>query len=96
MTRATFKELHRTARLGNLGTLTFAAGDLYQWFLTQVYDLRFPHVGDDRHFGWPRQFDSLRQSTAQRLKWKRQAAYVAHVRFCSRCKTTHHEYHDCA
>lgn len=95
MTRSRFTDLHRMARLGNLGSLTFAAGSSFDWFLTQVYDLRFPHIGDDKHFGWPRQFDSLRQSTANRLKWKRQSAYAARIRFCSRCKSTHHDQHDC-
>jgi hypothetical protein len=95
MNQIKFRELHRTARLGNLGTLSFSAGSLYDWFLTQVYDLRFPHIGDDKHFGWPRCFDSLRHSTATRLKWKRQKAYVSHIKFCSRCKCEHHEYHDC-
>ena len=50
MTRERFKELHRAARVGNLGTLACTLpGKLYQWFLTEVYDLRFPHIGDDRH-----------------------------------------------
>lgn len=94
MTRELFKELHRIARMGNLGTLTFRAGDAYYWFLEQVYDIRFPHVGDSRH-NVPRSFDPLRVSTRNRLAWKRQKAYVANIRFCKRCHREHHQYHDC-
>lgn len=95
MTRETFHMLHRQARLGNLGSLTFQAGQLYYWFLENVYDLRFPHLGNDRHFGWPKCFDSLRQSTRNRLAWKRQSEYVAQITFCSICKTHHHRHHEC-
>lgn len=33
---------------------------LYQWLLTEVYDPRFPHIGDDRHGMNGRNFNSLR------------------------------------
>lgn len=49
MTRERFKTLHRAARLGDLGSLACTLpGDVYQWFLREVYDLRFPHFGEDR------------------------------------------------
>lgn len=95
MTRTLHYDLHRTARLGNLGTLTVRAGELYYWYLENVYDLRFPHVGDGRHGHLPHTFDALRVSAAQRLRWKRQSAYVAHVKLCRRCHSVHHEHHDC-
>ena len=94
MKRETFSELHRTARLGNLGTLACRAGELYDWFLTEVYDLRFPHVGDRRYLTVTT-FDSLRVSTARRLAWRRQAEYAAHVKYCRSCLSVHHEHHDC-
>ena len=95
MSKTKFKELHRLARIGNLGTLTFTAGDLYHWFLTEVYDLRFPHVGDGRHGHLPWTFDPLRVSTADRLKWKRQRDYVAGIKLCCRCKSMHHQNAEC-
>lgn len=61
MNRNTYKERHRIARLGNLGTLACSSGCTrgeYQFFLREVYDLRFPHIGDSRHNVW-RSFDSL-------------------------------------
>lgn len=72
MTRERFKELHRAARAGNLGTLACTLPDkLYHWFLLEVYDLRFPHVGDDRRrvdeLIQRRAFDSMRHGgTTQR------------------------------
>jgi hypothetical protein len=94
MTRSTYKTLHRTARLGNLGSLTFSAGEHYYWFLEEVYDIRFPHIGDSRH-NVPRTFDPLQVSTRHRLAWKRQRTYLERVKFCARCHSVHHDQHDC-
>jgi len=60
LSRKSFRAAHRLARLGSLGSLAcrFPAAP-YQWFLREVYDLRHPHVGNDRH-SFPRTFDSLR------------------------------------
>ena len=61
----TYKARHRLARMGNLGVLACSMqGDLYQWFLREVYDIRFPHVGDERHMR-ARTFDSLRGKLAK-------------------------------
>ena len=50
MTRAKYYEHHRQARLGNLGPLAMVLNSqAYRWFLYEVYDLRHPHVGQDRH-----------------------------------------------
>ncbi len=50
MNRDKFKSFHRQARLGNLGSLAMSVSNsLYGWLLSEVYDPRFPHVGDDRH-----------------------------------------------
>jgi len=58
-TRQRFADLHRQARLGNLGCLATSLGRAqYEWLLTEVYDLRHPHVGSDRHLR-RRNFDSL-------------------------------------
>lgn len=94
MTRTTYNRLHRMARMGNLGSLTVAAGQSYYWFLEEVYDIRFPHVGDSRH-NVPHTFDPLRVSTRQRLAQRRQRAYMARIKFCPRCHSTHHDQHDC-
>ena len=96
MNKDTFRSLARTARLGNLGTLTFAAGELYDWFLENVYDLRFPHVGDDRRAMNVRTFDSYRNGNfLWALKFKRQGRYVSNVCFCPICKGHHHYAHPC-
>jgi hypothetical protein len=29
------------------------------------------------------------------LQIRRQAAYVAHIKFCRHCHSMHHEWHDC-
>ena len=61
MNRSAFYFRHRLARLGNLGTLASTLHPVvYLWFFQQVYCLRFPHVGDDRHGMNGRTFDSLR------------------------------------
>jgi hypothetical protein len=61
MKQSMFKYYHRQARLGLLGTLSAQVpSGWYQWFLREVYDLRFPHIGDSRHNNLPRTFDSLR------------------------------------
>lgn len=66
--RARYYQFHRIARLGNLGTLACSmAQERYQWFLREVYDLRFPHVGNDRHT-FPRTFCSLRGGLVRRAK----------------------------
>ena len=58
--RLEFRHRHRLARLGALGTLaTSLSSEKYEWFLCEVYDLRFPHVGSCRHRN-NRSFDSLR------------------------------------
>ena len=45
MSRERFRVRHRHARLGNLGTLAMSmSGVCFQWFLTEVYDLRFPQL----------------------------------------------------
>ncbi|PWU21767.1 MAG: hypothetical protein C5B50_01015 [Verrucomicrobia bacterium] len=50
LSRQAFRFNHRQARLGNLGLLAVSlTPKSYQWFLTQVYDLRYPHIGDERH-----------------------------------------------
>ena len=96
MTREKFKSLHRTARLGNLGTLTVTSGDDYYWFLEQVYDLRFPHVGDNRHaVNSVRTFDTLRFNSVKRARWQRQCAYVNQITFCSTCKSHHNRFQPC-
>jgi len=59
MQKSTFKACYQMARLGALGPLCFAAGARYQWLLTQVYDLRFPHIGDERHGMNGRNFDEM-------------------------------------
>lgn len=95
MNRERFRHLHRTARLGNLGTLTFEAGARYYWFLENVYDLRYPHLGSDRHAFW-RTCDTLQTANiVRRTKWERQSRYAANIKFCPRCKGTHHQHHDC-
>lgn len=60
MTKSQYQIRHQAARAGNLGTLacSLCGPAEFQWFLTQVYDLRFPHIGDSRH-NVPRTFDSL-------------------------------------
>ena len=94
--KAIFKAQCREARLGNLGSLAMSvSNDRYNWLLHEVYDIRFPRLGNDRHFGWPRCFDPLKTSTANRLRWKRQAAYVAQIKFCPRCQSSHHQFQEC-
>ena len=60
MNREQFKSKYRQARIGNLGTLACTTSNrLYHWLLTEVYDVRFPHVGSERHglngfrYEWP-------------------------------------------
>ncbi len=91
MTRERFKELHRTARLQKLGTLAFTAGEWYDWFLTEVFDLRIGKA----YLSVPRSFDVLAWSTANRLAWKRQRDYASQICLCSRCKGYHHRGRDC-
>ncbi len=67
-----FVEQHRQARLGNLGTLaTSVARDRYEWLLSEVYDLRHPRVGTQRH---------LRQRTFDPLRGRRQTQAGTAVR----------------
>lgn len=67
MTRTQFKHYHRQARLQNLGTLAFRLPpESFQWFLHEVYDLRFPCVGIRSPEYWKRGFDPLRPLR----KWK--------------------------
>lgn len=69
--RQNYLKLHRLARLGSLGTVCFETSwNEYQWFLTQVYDLRFPHIGDGRHH-MPRTFDPL----ARRIPIRKMKGY---------------------
>jgi hypothetical protein len=68
LTRNRFREYHRIARLGILGTLACRMEPApYQWFLREVYDLRFPRIGDERH-NFPRTFCSLRGRMVRRGK----------------------------
>ena len=68
LSRRSYYEFHRIARLGNLGTLACRMeSSAYQWFLREVYDLRFPHIGDDRH-NFPRTFCSFRGRMVRRGK----------------------------
>jgi hypothetical protein len=72
-----YTRCHRIARIGNLGTLAMSLSEpQYQWFLTQVYDLRFPHIGSERHMN-RRTFDSLRQGVRARRLNKRIAEVLA-------------------
>ena len=59
--RKNFEARSRLARCGSLGALAMRCGTSreYQYFLTEVYDLRFPHIGDDRHAMRAKHFDSL-------------------------------------
>jgi hypothetical protein len=67
MSRELYRARHRHARMGNLGTLATIMGwRHYEWFLTQVYDLRHPRIGSERHPAFPRSFDSLRQGVRVR------------------------------
>ena len=98
MTKHTYIELNRVARLGNLGTLCFSAGSLYDWFLANVYDLRFPHCGADHHAlnGAKGGFDSYRNGNfLWALKWKRQQRQAANIKFCTSCKSHHHFAESC-
>ncbi len=74
MPRRAYVVHHRTARNGNLGPLACSMhAETYQWFLCEVYDLRFPHIGDDRHpLNRIRSFDSLGGGFRVRL-WNRLA-----------------------
>lgn len=94
MNQEKYRALHRLARTACLGSLTFEAGSLYDWFLTQVYDLRYPHVGDRRYVP-QRTFDSLTFNCVQRLKWRRQQARMAQIRLCAKCKGYHHQFEEC-
>ena len=93
--RKRFKELHRIARLGNLGTLTFRAGNDYDWFLTEVYDIRHPRIGGGRHC-CPGSFDSLALGTVRRERIRRNIIHAQGIKFCQLCKGWHHVRRDCA
>ena len=76
--RDKFKSFHRQARLGNLGPLAMSVSNsLYGWLLHEVYDPRFPHVGDDRH--------AMRDRIANfgRTAGKTQNAFLAALRITS-------------
>lgn len=61
MNRTQYLKFHRLARRGDLGTLAVqTAWPVYQFFLTEVHDLRFPRVGDNRHALNGARFDTLR------------------------------------
>lgn len=50
MTRQRYLECHRLARVGKLGSLAVGlGGEAFQWFLVEVYDVRHPVIGSDRH-----------------------------------------------
>ena len=69
--RTRFRSLARQARLGNLGTLAMSLPrSEYDWYLHNVYDLRYPHVGDDRHLR-VRTFDSLQSGAKVRLRYRK-------------------------
>jgi hypothetical protein len=57
--QALFRQRHRQARLGQLCTLAASVRRTeYEWFLSDVYDLRHPRVGCNRHLS-RRTFDTL-------------------------------------
>lgn len=94
MNATKYRDLHRTARLGNLGTLTLTAGNDFYWFLENVYDIRFPHVGSNRHC-LPETFDTLRGGTVRQHKLRRALEYQREVTLCPHCKGYHHRRRDC-
>lgn len=74
MNREFFRQFHAMARKGCLGSLAMSVtGNFYVWFLREVYDLRFPHIGDDRHaLNRVRSFDNLAGGFRSR-RWLRVA-----------------------
>lgn len=67
MNRETYYRNARLARIGALGTLAMSLSyRWYQWFLVEVYDLRFPHIGDGRQL--PESFDSLIAKSRERRR----------------------------
>jgi len=49
MNKKQFKRLYRAARCGDLNFVACSLKyESYQWFLREVYDLRFPAIGDQR------------------------------------------------
>lgn len=59
MNRETYRTIHRIARMGCLGTLSaYSSRKDFYWFLKEVFDLRFPRIGDRKP--WQKSFDSLR------------------------------------
>jgi len=70
MTRTKYREVHRLARLGAIGTLMFSMSDAdYQSIALPVFDLRLGWRSFSKHPRWPRTFDSLRQGVKTR-HWK--------------------------
>lgn len=68
ITKQRYFELHRQARLQNLGTLACTLPrEQYDYFLHEVYDLRFPCVNIQPQSYWKRGFDRLR---APIRKWQ--------------------------
>lgn len=68
MSKKQYLALHRQARLQNLGTLACTLSrKQYDWFLHEVYDLRFPCLGVTPQSYWRKGFDSLR---APIRKWQ--------------------------
>ncbi len=66
MTRTRYYQMHRLARLGNLGSLSCSAPRaMFSWFLREIYELRNPRIGDHRHLA-ARTFDSLRGKMTRR------------------------------
>lgn len=66
--------VHRQVRLSNLGSVAMRVrGDLYAWLFANVFETRFPRIGDDRHaLNRVRSYDSLRCGVKFRL-WVRLA-----------------------
>ena len=59
LTREKYMASHRIARIGCLGTLSaYSSREDFDWFLKEVFDLRFPRIGDRKP--WKKSFDSLR------------------------------------
>jgi hypothetical protein len=50
MKKESFKNLYRLARCGSLCSVACMTDskEIYNWFLYEVYDLRFPRIGDKR------------------------------------------------
>ena len=85
MTRDSYRRFHRLARCGALGTLaTTTDRDSYQWFLSEVYDTRHPHIGDDRHEAARHTWDPLARNPVKMRRLRGASQLRAYL---SRCAT---------